>query len=65
MVDKLDAKALGLAKKKGIKIIKAGSAFVSDMKQRLAFVESNWLAAAKERGIDGPAALAYFRSELK
>jgi TRAP-type transport system periplasmic protein len=65
MVDKLDAKALGLAKKKGIKIVTAGSAFVSDMKQKLAYVETNWLAAAKERGIDGPAALAYFRSELE
>jgi TRAP-type C4-dicarboxylate transport system substrate-binding protein len=65
MVDKLDAKALGLAKKKGIKIVTAGSAFISDMKQKLAYVETNWLAAAKKRGIDGPAALAYFRSELK
>ena len=65
MVDKLDAKALGLAKKKGIKIQTAGAPFIADMQKRLGWVETNWLAAAKERGVDGPAALAFFRSQLK
>ncbi|MDA0240396.1 MAG: TRAP transporter substrate-binding protein [Proteobacteria bacterium] len=65
MVDTLDAKANELAKKNGIKFTTASPAFIAEMKAKVGFVEANWLEAAKERGIDGPAALAYFQSQLK
>lgn len=64
-VDKLDAIAHKQAAAKGIKIVDASPAFVDAMRAKLTFVESDWLANAKERGIDGPAALAYFQSQLK
>ncbi len=35
------------------------------MKAKLAYVTSDWLKAAGSRGIDGDAALAYFKSQLK
>ena len=64
-VDRLDAKARKIAKTKGIKFISASPAFVAEMKAKLGFVTTNWLKAAKSRGIDGKAALAYYKSQLK
>lgn len=64
-VDKLDAIAHKQAASKGIKIVDASPAFVNEMKAKLGFVETDWLKSAKERGIDGPAALAFFKSQLK
>ena len=64
-VDSLDAVAHKLAAKKGIKIVDASPAFVAPMKAKLGYVENDWLAKPKTRGIDGPAALAYFKSQLK
>ena len=64
MVDRLDGKARGLAEKKGIKTITASPEFVAAMKAKLSYVEGDWLKAAKSRGIDGEAALAFFKSHL-
>lgn len=63
-VDQLDAKARKQAAAKGIKIINADSAFVAEMKQKLNFVTEDWIKAANARGVDGKAAVAYFRSQL-
>ena len=65
MVDKLDAKARKIAKSKGVEIINASPEFVGAMKAKLAYVTTDWLKAAASRGIDGPAALAYYKSQLK
>lgn len=45
----------------GVTFFKADAAFVADMKERLAFVEKDWLQDAKSRGIDGPAALEFYK----
>ena len=63
--DRLDDKAMMLGKKKGIKFHAASPAFVAEMKQKLAYVTENWIKAANSRGVDGKAAVAYFRSQLK
>ena len=65
MVDKLDAKAREIGKSKGIKFYDASPEFVADMKAKLAYVTTDWLKAAASRGIDGNAALAYYKSQLK
>ena len=65
MVDTLDAKARQLATKKGIQFHPAPAAFVDDMKSKLAYVTTDWIAAAASRGVDGNAALAYFKSQLQ
>ena len=65
MVDKLDAKARKIAKSKGVEIVNASPAFVAAMKAKLAYVTTDWLKAAASRGVDGPAALAYYKSQLK
>jgi TRAP-type C4-dicarboxylate transport system substrate-binding protein len=65
MVDKLDAKAREIGKSKGIKFYDASPEFVADMKAKLAYVTTDWLKAAASRGIDGDAALAYYKSQLK
>ncbi len=65
MVDKLDAKARKLGAAKGIQFHAAPAAFVADMKAKLAYVTTDWLKAAASRGVDGDAALAYYKSQLK
>ena len=65
MVDKLDAKARKIGKAKGIKFHAAPAAFVAELKAKLAYVTTDWLKAAASRGIDGDAALAYYKSQLK
>jgi len=65
MVDKLDAKAREIGKSKGIKFYDASPEFVADMKAKLAYVTTDWLKAAASRGIDGDAALAYYKLQLK
>lgn len=64
-VDQLDAKARKIGKAKGIKFYNASDSFVSEMKAKLAYVTDDWLKAAKSRGVDGKAALTYYKSQLK
>ena len=64
-VDQLDAKARKIGRSKGIKFYDAPPEFVAAMKQKLAYVTTAWLEAASSRGIDGDAALAYYKSQLK
>ncbi len=33
--------------------------------RRLAFVEANWIRKAATRGVDGEAAISYYKSQLK
>ncbi len=63
-VDAFDTKARKMAKAKGIKLVTASPAFVADLKKRVSWVTEGWLKAAKSKGIDGKAALAYFKSQL-
>jgi TRAP-type transport system periplasmic protein len=62
-VDVLDGKARGLALKKGIKFHQASPEFVAEMRAKTKFVIDDWLETASAKGVDGKAALAYFRSQ--
>ena len=62
-----EADALGLEKFKeaGGKLTVASAADQAYFAEKTAGIEAKVVAAASERGVDGAAALAYFRSQLK
>ncbi|MBL6958697.1 MAG: TRAP transporter substrate-binding protein DctP [Rhodospirillales bacterium] len=62
--DQLDAKALKMAKAKGITYETASPAFVKELKEKLAFASKGWVANAAKKGVDGNAALAYYRQQV-
>lgn len=49
--------------KDGVKSITASPEFVTHLKEKLGVLEQEWIAAAKAKGVDGAAALAYLRAE--
>jgi len=48
-----------------LKTLRIEGAAADQLKERLAFVEEDWIKAADKKGIDGKAALAYFREQIK
>ncbi len=50
-----------LIKQNGIETHQASPEFMAQLKSRIGFFKSNWMADAKARGIDGQAAYDYFR----
>ena len=63
-VDVLDKKARGLALKKGIKYHKASPEFVAEIRSKTQFVIDDWLKIAASKGVDGKAALDFFKSQF-
>lgn len=63
--DKVNAEALQRMVKAGTKAMTASPAFVADLQSAWAGLEADWIASAQKRGVDGKAALAYFREQLK
>jgi TRAP-type C4-dicarboxylate transport system substrate-binding protein len=61
IMDGHDAFGLKKFKEKGLAIHEASENLLKDINDASAFVEVNWLKAAKKHDVDGPAALAYFR----
>ena len=57
------AKSMTAWKASGKKVTQANPSLVSQLKQRFAFAEKEWLTDAASRGVDGKAALAYFRAQ--
>lgn len=51
------------AQAKGIKFVQAGAAFVAALESLAAPLEQGWLADAQKLGVDGKAALAFYRAE--
>jgi TRAP-type C4-dicarboxylate transport system substrate-binding protein len=49
----------------GAKIVEAPQAFVAELHDKLQFLEDDWVKEAAAKGVDGPAALAFFRGEAK
>jgi TRAP-type C4-dicarboxylate transport system substrate-binding protein len=49
----------------GAKREAASPAFVEELQKELQFIEDNWLKDAAAAGVDGKAALAFFRAEAK
>ncbi|CAM4147092.1 TRAP transporter substrate-binding protein [Bordetella tumulicola] len=63
--DKHDAEAHKVLDSGRIQVVKADDALVAAVRERTQGFEQVWLDAAAAQGIDGPAALASFRSEIK
>ncbi|NYT36048.1 TRAP transporter substrate-binding protein [Allopusillimonas soli] len=63
--DKHDAEGQAVMDSGKINVIKADSAFVQAVRERTKGFEKIWLDEAAAKGIDGPAALESFRTELK
>jgi TRAP-type transport system periplasmic protein len=63
--DKGAAGVIKKLKKNGVDIHHASPKFVSALRKRLAFVEQGWVKIAAKKGVDGKAALAYFRDQMK
>jgi TRAP-type C4-dicarboxylate transport system substrate-binding protein len=63
--DRVDDQALTNMQKNGVKVIKANSAFVSDITVRISKLERDWAQAAKTKGLKNPSgALSEFRAEI-
>lgn len=50
---------------RGLKTLSIEGEALEDVKQKLAFVEKDWLEDARKQGIDGKAALDYFREQIR
>lgn len=60
-----DVAALKTLREHGVAFHQANDTLIAAVKERTAKFEQAWLDAAKAKGIDGPAALAEFHSNLK
>jgi TRAP-type C4-dicarboxylate transport system substrate-binding protein len=49
----------------GAKQVTAPPAFMTELQDKLKFIEDNWIKEAEKAGVDGKAALAFFRAEAK
>jgi TRAP-type C4-dicarboxylate transport system substrate-binding protein len=63
--DKTNAEAVDRMRREGVKIHDAPAALLADLRQRLAVLETEWLADAAKKGVDGKAALAYLREQVR
>lgn len=63
--DSAETTALVAMKTQGMALANASPALVADVKQRLAFIEDDWKAAAQKAGVDGAAAMALLRAEAQ
>ncbi len=63
--DKHDIEGRKALEASGAEITHADPAFVNAVRERTDKFERDWLAAAAAKGVDGPAALVAFRTELK
>jgi len=64
-LDELSAAAIVAMKKGGVEVSTASDALIGEMAKKLAFLEKEWLASVKNSGVDGKAALAYYRAEVQ
>lgn len=63
--DKGDAAGRAAQSEAGIETTKADAAFVDEVKEKTSSIEEDWIARAKEQGLDDPAAvLEEFRAEI-
>lgn len=63
--DKADQLAESKLGSSGAKEVMAQGEYLKTLEKRLEPIRSNWLQQARSRGVDGDAALAYFRDQLK
>ncbi|MBT4589749.1 MAG: TRAP transporter substrate-binding protein DctP [Rhodospirillaceae bacterium] len=63
--DRRSAGAIAVAKKKGIQVQTASPAFMAELRKGVSPMMNRWLKKAAAKGVDGKAALAFYRSSLK
>lgn len=62
-LDRANDAAIQTLREQGVSIVKAPGAFEMELGKAFAVVEQEWLAEMSKRGVDGRAALTFFRSE--
>ena len=63
--EKQDPPAVVDAKKLGVEISTASPQLAAGLRERLKGMEEDWIAKANKRGVDGAAALAFMKAEIK
>lgn len=63
--DKTNAAAVDTMKKEGVSIASASGPLLAEIQKRLGVIEGAWVADAQKKGVDGKAALAFMRDEVK
>ena len=63
--DESDRRAIQEMGTRGVRRAMGSSGFIADLRAALAFLDDAWIDEADRRGVDGRAALAYFRSEAE
>jgi TRAP-type C4-dicarboxylate transport system substrate-binding protein len=48
----------------GVKVVDASPEFTAELKKAWAFLEEDWIREAGKRGVDGAAALRFYREQL-
>ena len=63
--EELISERIAAIKKAGINRFTASDAFMAELRTKLAFMDTEWLKNAAGRGVDGKAAMAFYRSQAK
>ncbi|MDA3918804.1 MAG: TRAP transporter substrate-binding protein [Deltaproteobacteria bacterium] len=63
--DEADRVGVATMKKAGNNIITASPEFVAEIKKATAHIEADWVKNANAKGVDGAAALKYYRDQIK
>jgi TRAP-type C4-dicarboxylate transport system substrate-binding protein len=63
-IDFLDSKAKEAATEKGIQFHTASPEFVAQMNEKLQFVTDDWVKEAEAKGVDGKAAIDFFKTQF-
>lgn len=63
--DKINTRGTEIMKELGVQITTADAAFVADLHKLLGPIEAEWVKEAAKKGVDGKAALAYFKAEIQ
>ncbi len=61
----IDMEAEALYRKRGIGVHDASASFTAELRKLWAYQDEKWIATADKLGVDGKAALAYYRAESK
>lgn len=62
-LDRAAAANMDKLREQGLKVVDAPDSYSEALQKAFAFIATDWIAEAKKRGVDGAAALNYYRSE--
>ncbi len=63
--DKTNAAAVDTMRKEGVGLVTASGPLLAEIQRRLGVIEGAWVADAAKKSVDGKAALAFMRDEVK